>query len=81
MTPREAADVLTNALILKRERVTADSIDEKQAQKDWLKRVISAMQAWQDDESTEPVTVAVLRDTLGEDDPQVREALSVWAAE
>lgn len=77
MTQDEAAEVLIEALKLKRERVTAPTVGEKQKLRDEYKRVISAMQLWQERHEEAPAAtyLAVL---LGEDDARVRDALKVW---
>jgi hypothetical protein len=73
MTHDEAAEVLTAALRLKRERVTG-SLDEKAGTRAALSEAISMMTAV-------PVrpTAEHLRELLGEfDGPRVREALAAW---
>jgi hypothetical protein len=81
MTPEEAATILIDALVLARERVTADTIAVKQERRDQYKHAISDMHAWMDGSGRgdHESLGARLHELLGEDDRQVREALAAWA--
>lgn len=80
MTQGSPAEIIIEALILTRERVTADTIEARQARKDKLKDAISRMQLHQDTGAGGP-SASELRDLLDDpDDSVLRHALEAWKA-
>ena len=70
--------IIIGALQVARERVTADTIAEKQARRDDLKAAISAMYYYLET-GQDKLSAADLRELLGDpDDKKVREALQHW---
>ena len=79
MTPSAAYLILIDALMLARERVTADTLAEKQSKRDAIKAAVNGLHQWEDGDPGAKPTAAQLRELLGDpDDREIRRALEAW---
>jgi hypothetical protein len=79
MTTAGAYLILIDALILARERVTADTIAEKQAKRDRFKSTVSRMHLADEGDDSQRPTAKELRELLGDPgDAEIRRALEAW---
>lgn len=80
-TEKSPADIIIAALRLARERVVADTIEGKQAERAGLDGAIRSMLVYKDTGQGGPAAQE-LRELLGDpDDAEIRHALDAWAAQ